>query len=711
MCVARPLVPSEGVSWLGDGLAFDLLLLLLVCGYLLWAAARGGLTRPLGAVDGCVAALVALCADQRLLRRLGYQPAFCDRHAVGMGRHGPRLFPHSPVGAFRVRSTRTGRGDVWRCRGDQRVWLLPGPRELAGRSGRLCGRSGTGHARSARTSFFQRVAGSRRLEDRLQSTEPLATFALANSLAGFLLPWLVVALGTIWASAESRFVRGQTSEQQERVSWSKIARSTVFIAAMLAVAGCLLLTKSRSAYVALGVSALLLPLCGSRWRRINRKFVAASGAAIVLLVGGAIAVGSLDAEVLTEASKSLQFRFQYWRATLAMIANYPWLGVGPGNFQDYYTQYILPQASEEVRDPHNFLFEVWATCGTFALVALAAVLITFAWRMGQGTVPAREAVAASPAANVESSVLLLVGGFAGFVLAFLIGPFSGYAFTELQIVLWLAIEAIVVAALWSWIVAGRLPPIALALGVLALAIHWLAAGGVAFPGVAGSFWILMALCINGMEAEPSAGGRSRQQTRYPLLLLALVLICGAAACYFTAYRPVTRLRAAMAAAAQVSHPQAKIVAYLEAAQADPLSAEPWLMIAELEMEKLRQDRGTPASYQNFLDSSDKVLDLRPHSSSTWRQIGGWFVEVYKRGRFEKAGDVAIDRLRRAVELYPTSAVVRADLALALDMMGKRDIARRQAAQAISLDEQMPHADRKLPLEMRASLEALAAESR
>jgi hypothetical protein len=32
-------------------------------------------------------------------------------------------------------------------------------------------------------------------EDRLNSTEPLATFALANSLAGFLAPWLIVALG------------------------------------------------------------------------------------------------------------------------------------------------------------------------------------------------------------------------------------------------------------------------------------------------------------------------------------------------------------------------------------------------------------------------------------------------------------------------------------------------------------------------------------
>ena len=60
-----------------------------------------------------------------------------------------------------------------------------------------------------------------------------------------------------------------------------------------------------------------------------------------------------------------------------MIADRPWLGCGPGNFQDVYTQYKLPEASEEVADPHDFLFEVWATAGTPALLALLGVLGLF----------------------------------------------------------------------------------------------------------------------------------------------------------------------------------------------------------------------------------------------------------------------------------------------------------------------------------------------
>ena len=53
-----------------------------------------------------------------------------------------------------------------------------------------------------------------------------------------------------------------------------------------------------------------------------------------------------------------------------MIHDHPWLGCGPGNFGDYYTQYKLPIASEEIKDPHNFLFEVAANAGLPALLAL-----------------------------------------------------------------------------------------------------------------------------------------------------------------------------------------------------------------------------------------------------------------------------------------------------------------------------------------------------
>src|SRR5208282_2916631 len=77
------------------------------------------------------------------------------------------------------------------------------------------------------------------------------------------------------------------------------------------------------------------------------------------------------------AATSFGYRVQYWQATLRMIADRPLLGCGPGNFQDLYTQYKLPEASEEVADPHDFLLEVWATAGTPAMLALLCILGLF----------------------------------------------------------------------------------------------------------------------------------------------------------------------------------------------------------------------------------------------------------------------------------------------------------------------------------------------
>ena len=81
-----------------------------------------------------------------------------------------------------------------------------------------------------------------------------------------------------------------------------------------------------------------------------------------------VRLGGLDREVITEAPKSLLYRWQYWRATCDMIGDHPWFGCGLGNFKSYYTRYKAPEASETIADPHNFLLEIAATAGLPSLV-------------------------------------------------------------------------------------------------------------------------------------------------------------------------------------------------------------------------------------------------------------------------------------------------------------------------------------------------------
>ena len=63
----------------------------------------------------------------------------------------------------------------------------------------------------------------------------------------------------------------------------------------------------------------------------------------------------------------------------------------------------------------------------------------------------------------------------------------------------------------------------------------------------------------------------------------------AVACYYSAYRPVLRFHAAMAQAYEVTSPAERAVAFMDAAVADPLASEPWLAIAELDLEMLKKE--------------------------------------------------------------------------------------------------------------------------
>ncbi|HEV3137482.1 MAG TPA: hypothetical protein VGZ26_06250, partial [Pirellulales bacterium] len=67
LLIARPLLPSEAVSWLGDGQPFDMLWILAATAYLVSAVRGGGLARRPVLVDGSVLLLIALCAASAIV--------------------------------------------------------------------------------------------------------------------------------------------------------------------------------------------------------------------------------------------------------------------------------------------------------------------------------------------------------------------------------------------------------------------------------------------------------------------------------------------------------------------------------------------------------------------------------------------------------------------------------------------------------------------
>jgi hypothetical protein len=541
----------------------------------------------------------------------------------------------------------------------------------------------------------------------------MATFALANSLAGFLAPWLVVALGVTWSIVDARRASRGMPEQGGAV-W--IARLAGLAAASGAILVCLVLTKSRSAWLALVVGSIALVFSNAGFRRALDWRVAATALVVLaLVVAGAAAVGGLDLEVLSEAGKSLEFRGQYWRATLSMIGDFPILGVGPGEFLNYYTQYKLPEASEEIRDPHNFLLEAWATGGTFAFLALVAVLAGFAWQsweLGQSPTAGADDAPGDEPAPQQALWFAAAGAAAGILMAAGVGPVFGFALSGGQILAALAIEAAVLAVLWRWAVAGTLPLRLPAVGVLVLAVNLLAAGGFAFPGVADTFWILAALGLNQAHSLPRSEGTLGQMGRLLPAAGFGVAVCGLVTCYVTGFAPVVECRAALARAAdEQMTAEGRYEALMAASDADPFSAEPWLEMGRLCVAPLKENPDEGDWGSRLLAAATNVVLLDGRSSAAWREAGNWFDEIYRRKPHTALAGHIVQLRRGAAYLYPNSAAIQGEYAVALAAVGKTPAARRSAQRALELDELTPHADKKLPAELKTRLKSLLAEAK
>jgi hypothetical protein len=538
----------------------------------------------------------------------------------------------------------------------------------------------------------------------LSSSEPLATFALANSLAGFLAPWLVIGLGVALTRFEARGDLPAGGSGWER--WMRFAGAAV---CLVSVAGCLVLTKSRSAYLALALGLVLLPLFvdGIRRRVLQPRFLLIAGATVVALVIAAVAVRGLDREVLSEAGKSLGYRVQYWKSTLQMVTRHPWLGVGPGNFQDYYTQFKLPEASEEIRDPHNFLLEIWATAGAFAMIALCDLLGVAAWRTRK--LPANAEASSSESDTLSSAWVVLAGGGLGFVLAFALAPSAGLIMPEYFLIAALAIAGVVAWLAWPWIETGTLPARLPALGALVLAVNLLAAGGIAYPGVAGTFWILLALALNAADdAELHSAARPLTGAwRLVPHALGAIAIGALVACYVLAYGPVTGVQAALVRAETERTADARVNALLDAAAADPLSAEPWAAIGAIELERLKADPKSDASRERFMMAATRMVELRPRSSAACRQAANWYTQLSAVDNDPTLAKFAAKLYQRAVELYPTLPALRVEYALALERVGQKREAAEQVKAALELDGMTPHPDKKLSPELRGQLDSLS----
>jgi hypothetical protein len=556
----------------------------------------------------------------------------------------------------------------------------------------------------------------------LHSNEPWSTFALTNSLAGFLIGPLVVALAVGWENLRSRDGEGRGS----RLGALALAAGPVLLLLI-----CLILTKSRSAYVGLAVALAVLAWRSRRLVRTRRLALVALGGLVVLsaLVVAGLKTRQLDPLVLTEAGKSLRYRWEYWVGAWGVITESPrsfWTGVGPGNFGWAYLKQKLPESSEEVRDPHNMILEVWATAGVWAAVALGAALgLGLSNTLGPPSKRAQTAPdkpAGPPDLDGPPRGVGWLVGWGGAGLAMVVGLGRLNLFEGDLYLRWLILLGAWVAVALLGLPLGRrlpIPAAGLGAGALAVAVNLLAAGGIGISSVALMLWTLIALGLN-LRDDRACHRLRVHEGRLATVALAGVwaalvgIFVGAIWIPFWTLEPELNEAEAALQARPPDYERAQI-AYDRALHADKFSARPWLGLAYLEG-RIWQDRGAKPEDQRWR----KIPILLLKAVSPPRNPNIWF---YHRDRAMIMRDLLVEvgphlppneliryraniveATRTASRLYPTNATLHARLAEASAEIGMFGDAVREAREAFRLDGLTPHADKKLAEPLRKGLQ-------
>ena len=597
-------------------------------------------------------------------------------------------------------------------------------------------------------------------EQRLNSSEPLATFALTNSLA-VVLSGALIAL-SLWIARQL----GEPHRQHVQ-----LVIASVMWALIVSV---WLMTKSRAAYLSVFVIAAVT--VGTWWlkrRRTSSSLIQNAfqqrwfTPAVLVAIGcfvTLVVLLSRDSLVLTEAPKSILYRLEYWQAASRMILDHPWIGVGLGNFQSYYPRYKLPAASEIVADPHNWLFDIAATCSVPVLVLVAfalAMLLLRSWtsltqqwfssnqpssvqaQLSQGedmrlSGKAQRSNRKSPnGALTEDDRLvraLLIGAAAGWMLTAAL-QWMMHEAIDLEAASLAVLTALVCisffnrgAQLNDATVRGAALAAAATMLMCLLATGSWQASGLALPLAA---WL--GICSPPLTRPKPQQTKTSNDTKQRFVMRGLA-ICLLVAFLFQTWRPVNvswaQMQAALAARNQGDYSTAEQAAR-RSIEADPIDPMPRRLLVQVEAMQAERGFGEPTRELEFVveraqAAIDSFLKCDPVPAENWAFAAETLIALaaaqeesaaaspsVHQSHAEDAASAqvqlkpnAVELLKRAdeylqaaVERYPSSVALHAQRAVVLRLIGALDASRQARETAFALSDASPHADRKLDMQL------------
>ncbi len=117
----------------------------------------------------------------------------------------------------------------------------------------------------------------------------------------------------------------------------------------------------------------------------HRNMAFAAGAAIAIVIVAALIGHGLYHGTLFH--DSLTFRWKYWLGSFAVFKEHALFGVGYGNFGYSYLAHRLPEAAEEIKDPHNLFVRGFVELGIVGGMLLIGFIIRLAWEITRPTAP------------------------------------------------------------------------------------------------------------------------------------------------------------------------------------------------------------------------------------------------------------------------------------------------------------------------------------
>ena len=342
---------------------------------------------------------------------------------------------------------------------------------------------------------------------RIAAAEPFATFIYQNSLGAFLVIVIPIILTILL------FIKKPTSPTAQSIKyWDRFKYLFCWFVLLIITTlmfFVLIKTGSKGALVSFIVSVIIIFILHLKLSKTVR---------IILLIGGIVLfvfLFSLTLNIILSSdnphwtdsiSSSLKVRFDYWRATVKIIKDNIWRGVGLNQFGAKYLYYKSYQAGETIKT-HNDYLQIASEMGLPALIIFILIWflilksITISIESRQGGTKSIPMNIKTPYALPSSSLPFILGTAFSFIISSI---FQAPLIPSLSTVILYLIWLFVFWSLSTYLIPttpDNFKPIRIALfaGILGFLLHCTIDFNFYVPGLSMSIWFIGAVFLSTAE--------------------------------------------------------------------------------------------------------------------------------------------------------------------------------------------------------------------